>query len=59
MANPEFYPRQYTAILFAVNRAITFIEQGYCEEAKTLLELTLSAAEEAYAQFSEKTESNT
>nr|WP_325184481.1 hypothetical protein [uncultured Oscillibacter sp.] len=59
MVNPEFYSKQYSAIMSAMDRAITFIEKGCSEEAKTLLETTLLAAEEAYIQASQETEPDT
>lgn len=59
MVNPEFYPRQYSAIMSAMDRAITFIDKGQSDAAKMLLEFTLMAAEEAYIQTSPETEPDT
>ena len=59
MVNPEFYPRQYSAIMSAMDRAITFIDKGQSDAAKMLLEFTLMAAEEAYIQTSPGTEPDT
>lgn len=53
MIKPEFYARQYAAILTGADKAITFIEKGYVEEARVLLEILVEAAEEAYLQATE------
>lgn len=55
MVNSDFYSKQYSAMMFTLDKAITFLEEGRAEEAKTLLEATLLAAEEAYLQASEET----
>lgn len=55
MVNPEFYSKQYSAIISVMDRAITFIEKGHPDAAKMLLEFTLMAAEEAYIQASSET----
>lgn len=54
MVDPKFYSTQYSAMMAAADRAVTFIEQGHSGEAKTLLERTLLAAEEAYIQACEE-----
>lgn len=54
MVDPKFYSAQYSAVMAAADRAITLIEQGRPQEAKTLLERTLLEAEEAYIQATEE-----
>ena len=55
MVNSDFYSKQYSAMMFTLDKAITFLEEGRAKEAKTLLEASLLAAEEAYIQASEET----
>ena len=59
MVNPEFYSKQYSTIMSAMDRAITFIDKGQSDAAKMLLEFTLMAAEEAYIQAFPETEPDT